>query len=168
MQLHELTTERKNAKGRVGRGIAAGQGKSAGRGTKGQKSRTGYKAPKRIPGMMAASDYRMPKVKGFTSHRAKVAMVTLRSIDHAFAAGETVSPDTLVAKGLIHHYTIAGVKVVATGNLTKKLNFENVKMSKSVAEMTNQPASAKKEAKKEASEEPAEKSAEESAETAAE
>lgn len=139
MQLHQLTTERKNAKGRVGRGIAAGQGKTAGRGTKGQKARTGYKAPKRIPGMMAASDYRMPKRKGFTSHRPAVATVTLRSIDHAYAAGETVSPDSLVAKGLIHGYTVAGVKVIATGKLSKKLIFDRVRLSKAVEQLQNEP-----------------------------
>jgi large subunit ribosomal protein L15 len=133
MQLHELTTPRKNPKGRVGRGIAAGQGKTAGRGTKGQKSRTGYKAPKRLPGMMSASDYRLPKVKGFNSHRPELVTVTLRQLDHAFAQGETVSPDSLVAKKLISHYTVAGVKVLATGTLTKKLKFEAIRMTEAAA-----------------------------------
>jgi large subunit ribosomal protein L15 len=136
MQLHELTTPRKAAKGRVGRGIAAGQGKTAGRGTKGQKSRTGYKAPKRIPGMMSASDYRLPKAKGFKSHRALVTSVTLTQINHSFNDGETVSPDTLVAKNVIKSYTRAGVKLLASGTLTKKLKFEDMLMSEKAAEAT--------------------------------
>lgn len=136
MQLHELTTPRKSEKSRVGRGIAAGQGKTAGRGTKGQKSRTGYKAPKRIPGMMSASDYRLPKRKGFKSHRDVVTSVTLSQLDHAFSDGETVTPDALVAKNVIKSYNRAGVKVLATGKLTKKLKFEEMLMSEKAAEAT--------------------------------
>ncbi len=141
MKLHELTNSNNaSAKGRVGRGIAAGQGKTAGRGTKGQKARTGYKAPKRIPGLMSASDYRLPKRKGFKSVRPEVITVTLRQIDHAFAAGETVSPDTLVEKKVISGYGEGGVKVVAKGELTKKVVFENVAMSKSVTEASTKTA----------------------------
>jgi large subunit ribosomal protein L15 len=135
MQLHELSTPREKPKGRVGRGIAAGQGKTAGRGTKGQKARTGYKAPKRIPGMMSASDYRLPKRKGFTSHRPEVLTVTFVQIEAAYSAGETVSPDTLTEKKIIKGYGKGGVKVVATGKLTKKLTFDGVKMSKVAADL---------------------------------
>lgn len=136
MQLHELTTLRKNSKNRVGRGIAAGQGKTAGRGTKGQKSRTGYKAPKRIPGMMSASDYRLPKLKGFTSHRPTVLIVTLSQLEHSFADGETVNPDSLVAKKILKSYGKGGVKVLASGKLNKKLKFENIVMSAKAAQLT--------------------------------
>lgn len=137
MKLHELSTPRKNAKGRVGRGIAAGQGKTAGRGTKGQKARTGYKAPKRIPGMMSASDYRLPKRKGFTSHRRAVMTVTLRQIEQAFNVGEIVNPDMLVKKNVIKHYGQGGVKILATGQLTKKLTFQNLAMTKTVRDRLN-------------------------------
>lgn len=140
MKLHELSTPREKAKGRVGRGIAAGQGKTAGRGTKGQKARTGYKAPKRIPGMMSASDYRLPKRKGFTSHRPEVLTITFKMIDAAYTAGETVSPDTLVEKKVIKGYGKGGVKIVATGKLTKKLTFDSVKMSKTAAELVEKVA----------------------------
>ncbi len=138
MKLHELTTPRKKAHGRVGRGIAAGQGKTAGRGTKGQKARTGYKAPKRIPGMMSASDYRLPKRKGFTSHRPEVLTVTLRQIDQAYTEGETVTPDTLVEKRVIKGYGRGGIKIVARGKLTKKLTFDKLKYTAKVAELTGQ------------------------------
>lgn len=145
MQLHELSTERKKAQTRVGRGISAGRGKTAGRGTKGQKARAGYKAPKRIPGMMSASDYRLPKRKGFKSHRPEVLTVTFAMIDPAYKAGETVSPDTLVTKGILKGYGKGGVKVVATGALTKKLKFENVKLSAVAAEQIEKAAPAKAE-----------------------
>ncbi len=138
MQLHELTTVRKNAKGRVGRGIAAGQGKTAGRGTKGQKARTGYKAPKRIPGLMSASDYRLPKRKGFQSHRPVVTSVTFRQLEQAFTANEVVSPDSLVAKKVIKGYGRGGVKILATGKLTKKLTFEQVRLSLSAQKQLDQ------------------------------
>lgn len=147
MQIHELATAQTKAKSRVGRGIAAGQGKTAGRGTKGQKARTGYKAPKRLPGMMSASDYRLPKRKGFASHRPEVLTVTFQQIEHAFDNGETVNPDTLVAKNVIKGYGKGGVKLVATGKLTKKLAFESLKMTKAAAEQIQKPA--KSEAKAE-------------------
>ncbi len=146
MLLHDLTTKRKSQKGRVGRGIAAGQGKTAGRGTKGQKSRTGYKAPKRIPGMMSATSYRLPKRKGFTSHRPTVLTVGLRQIDAAYLAGETVTPDTLVQKKVIKGYGRGGVKIVATGQLTKQLKFENVALSKVAAKLIDNQANSKSEA----------------------
>lgn len=135
MRLHELTTTRQKAKSRVGRGIAAGQGKTAGRGTKGQKSRTGYKIPRRIPGMMSVSDYRMPKRKGFLSHHPDVITVTLKQIETAFKAGETVSPDTLVEKRIIKGYGQGGVKIVATGTLTKPLIFDKLRLTKSASEL---------------------------------
>jgi large subunit ribosomal protein L15 len=50
IQLHNLISNNKSANNRVGRGIAAGKGKTAGRGTKGQKSRTGYNIPRRFEG----------------------------------------------------------------------------------------------------------------------
>ncbi len=134
MQLHELTTPRKNAKGRVGRGIAAGQGKTGGRGTKGQKARTGYKIPKRIPGMMSASDYRLPKRKGFQSHRPIVLTVTFTQLEHHFQSGELVTPDVLVKKRVIKGYGQGGVKVLATGKLTKSLKFEKMRFTKPAAE----------------------------------
>lgn len=133
MKLHELTRSTDKAKSRVGRGIAAGQGKTAGRGTKGQKARTGYKAPKRIPGMMSASDYRMPKRKGFTSHRPEVLIVTLGQLEAAFEAGETVTPDRLVEKGILKGYGKGGVKVVATGKLTKSLKVESLRLTAAAA-----------------------------------
>ncbi len=140
MKINELKTAGKlTSKSRVGRGIAAGQGKTAGRGTKGQKARTGYKAPKRIPGMMSASDYRIPKVKGFRSTRPQVITVTLRQIEQAYSAGETVSPDTLVAKKVIVGYSAAGVKIVATGKLTKKVIFEKVALSKTLSKDETKP-----------------------------
>lgn len=150
MKLHELATPRVKAKSQVGRGIAAGQGKTAGRGTKGQKSRTGYKIPRRIPGMMSASDYRMPKRKGFLSHRPTVIVVTLKQIEAAFKAGETVSPDALVEKRIIKGYGQGGVKVVATGTLTKSLVFDKLRLTKSASELiekakvTSQKAETKK------------------------
>lgn len=129
MKLHELSTIRKHAKSRVGRGIAAGQGKTAGRGTKGQKSRTGYKAPKRIPGLMSASDYRLPKRRGFKSSRVRPVTLTLAKVDAAFVAGETVSPKTLAEKGVLKFIGKGGVKVLATGQLTKKLTFEGIALT---------------------------------------
>ena len=75
MKYHELTTTKNKKINRVGRGIAAGQGKTAGRGTKGQGARTGSS---KKPGFAGGSNplmQKLPKLPGFKSHRPKVETV---------------------------------------------------------------------------------------------
>ena len=70
MKLHDLKPApgSRKAKRRVGRGIAAGQGKTAGRGTKGQKARAGGKIPAWVEGGQTPLHQRIPKLRGFTNH----------------------------------------------------------------------------------------------------
>jgi len=58
-----------STKKRVGRGVGTGKGKTSGRGTKGQKSRTGYKIPRLFEGGQTSIIARLPKAKGFSSSR---------------------------------------------------------------------------------------------------
>ncbi|MBI4023218.1 50S ribosomal protein L15 [Candidatus Berkelbacteria bacterium] len=131
--LHQLPklTRRKR---RPGRGISAGQGKTAGRGTKGQKARTGYNIPAGFEGGQSKLYLRLPKRRGLRNQaRATRATVTLRTLEAAYQTGERVSLATLKHKGLISSQA-RGVKVVATGQLTKALKFAGVQFTKSVYE----------------------------------
>jgi large subunit ribosomal protein L15 len=116
MKYHQLQVASTPSRRRVGRGISAGQGKTAGRGTKGQKSRTG--AAKR-PGFEGGQNpllQRLPKLRGFKSHRPAVENVYTGQLE---GLGTTVTNQTLAEAGLISSaYT--RVKLLSKGELTKK------------------------------------------------
>lgn len=123
------STKSKNKK-RLGRGISSGQGKTAGRGTKGQKSRSGYNLPKRFEGGQTPLSMRLPKLPGFKSFKPKAFVVSLDQISLNFKAGETVSKEALLKKGLIEP-KVKSVKVLNNGKLTKKVIFaDDIKISK--------------------------------------
>lgn len=120
-RLHTLTPAHgsRRRRKRVGRGNASGHGTYSTRGMKGQRSRSGGRSGLKKLGMkriIAA----LPKLGGFTSRHPRPAAVTLRVVDQAFQAGDTVSRATLKARGLVP-ITVRAVKIVATGKLTKKL-----------------------------------------------
>lgn len=115
---------------RVGRGNASGHGTYSTRGLKGQKSRSGVSNLKRLG--MKMTLMRTPKKRGFKSLQAKNQVINLEDINNNFKDGQTVSPKTLLKKGLIDTIKI-GVKILGKGNLQAKgLKFEDVKMSESV------------------------------------
>lgn len=121
MKYHELTVTKQKAGKRVGRGIAAGQGKTAGRGTKGQGSRTGSKAK---PGFSGGSNplmQAMPKLPGFRSHRTPHENIYTGQLD-AFA-GKTVNTETLALAGLISGPYV-NVKLICKGDVTKKVTVQ--------------------------------------------
>ena len=103
MKLHELQSPngaRKRRK-RVGRGIAAGQGKTAGRGTEGQASRSGGTKGPYFEGGQLPLVRRLPYKRGFTNiFKVRYAPVNLCRLE-GFATGDEVSPDTLAAAGII-------------------------------------------------------------------
>jgi large subunit ribosomal protein L15 len=128
MKFHELqTTKQKQAK-RVGRGIAAGQGKTAGRGTKGQGARTGSSAK---PGFAGGSNplmQKLPKLPGFKSHR--VAPETIYTGQLEQFSGKTVDANLLAEVGLISNAYVS-VKLISKGDLTKKVTVKLPKASAS-------------------------------------
>lgn len=133
MQIHQLKRTTKLAKNqRVGRG--GKRGTTSGRGTKGQMARSGHKL---YPEMRDAIK-KLPKLRGyrFKSFQAKAAPVNLSSLEMAFTTGAVITPAELVAKKLVK--TVGGripaVKILATGNLTKKLSFSGVTVSASAKE----------------------------------
>lgn len=125
MRLHQLRSPNRKKKKRVGRGIAAGGGKTAGRGTKGQKARTSSgNIPKGFEGGQSPQKLRLPKKKGFWKYpRIVTEIVNLKVIDRKFAEDERVDPKNLVKKGLISSVRNQ-IKILGNGNLNKKLEFD--------------------------------------------
>ncbi|MBE7512995.1 MAG: 50S ribosomal protein L15 [Anaerolineales bacterium] len=119
---------------RVGRGISAGQGKTAGRGTKGQAARTGgVKAPYFEGGQLPLVR-RLPFKRGFTNiFKIYYQVVNVGILNEAFSAGETVTPDTLVTKGLIKD-TDKPIVILGEGDLTLKLAVSAHRFSGSAKE----------------------------------
>lgn len=134
MQLHELTPGyARQSKNRVGRGIAAGQGKTAGRGTKGQKSRSGHNIPRKFEGGQSSLWLRMPKARGFQRHVAPTQIVDRALINSHYTDGETVSPTTLVDKGLVKR-SDQPIKLLGKTPVTVKVTFEDIAESKQPAQ----------------------------------
>lgn len=116
-------------KKRVGRGLSAGQGKTAGRGTKGQKSRSGFNIPRKFEGGQMPFSMRMPKMKGFKSQAARAQVISLDDLSKLYKKGETVSYASLVEKKVIAKGD--KVKVLNNGKLAHNLVIE-VPFSKSI------------------------------------
>lgn len=126
---NELQATANKDKKRVGRGIAAGGGKTAGRGTKGQKSRTGKKIGAMFQGGNGPIARRIPKARGFKTLRTPAQVVYL---DHLNAfAGKTVDNQSLFEAGYIAtpYHT---VKIIARGELTAKVTLKVQAASASV------------------------------------
>ncbi len=118
MKYNELQiSSNKNAK-RVGRGIAAGQGKTAGRGTKGQMSRTGAKKRPGFEGGQNPLMQRTPKLPGFRSVKPKAENVYTGQLEQF--SGKTVDTSVLADKGLVSSPYVR-VKLLVGGELTKKV-----------------------------------------------
>ena len=110
----------KRPRKRVGRGPGSGSGKTAGRGHKGQKSRSGFSRRFGFEGGQMPLVRRIPK-RGFTNiFRTEVQVVNLRDLERVFDAGETVTPEELAERGLVRR-SDGVVKVLGTGSLSKKL-----------------------------------------------
>jgi large subunit ribosomal protein L15 len=107
---------------RRGRGHGSGNGKTAGKGHKGQKARSGAPRPGFEGGQMPLFR-RIPK-RGFTDRNSKIITgVNLYTLEARFNDGEEVTIETLLEKGVIKKVN-DGVKILANGELTKKLNVK--------------------------------------------
>jgi large subunit ribosomal protein L15 len=113
---------------RVGRGSGSGYGTYAGRGIKGQKSRSGGYIRPGFEGGRMPLIRQLPKVRGFKSIYPKALAIQLRVIESKFPTGSLVSPKTLRAEGLIDFLT-APVKIVGKDGISKKYQIKGVKLS---------------------------------------
>lgn len=126
---NELQVSANKDKKRVGRGISAGGGKTAGRGTKGQKARTGKKLRAMFQGGSGPLAQRAPKNRGFKSLKVPAQVVYL---DHLNVfKGKTADNMTMFEAGLIAT-PFHTVKVIARGELTEKVTLKVQAASASV------------------------------------
>lgn len=115
-------------KRRVGRGIGSGMGKTATRGTKGQKARR--QIHPNFEGGQSPIFKRLPVKKGFRNvNHKEFAVVNLDDLENLFKAGDTVNPEALYKIGIVRPAT-DGVKVLAFGELKKKLTVHAHRFSK--------------------------------------
>ena len=133
MQLNDLRPaegSRKSRK-RVGRGNGSGYGTTAGRGSKGQLSRSGGGKGAGFEGGQTPLAMRLPKLPGFKNHnRVEYAPVNVSRLELLYNDGETVDAESLLAKGVIKHDYIP-VKVLGDREITKKLTVKVDKVSAS-------------------------------------
>ena len=134
MKLHELKSAEgsRHVRNRVGRGTSSGNGKTSGRGQKGQKACSGGGVRLGFEGGQTPLFRRLPK-RGFTNvNRKEYAIVNLDVLNR-FEDGAEVTPVTLVEAGLVKNEK-AGIKVLGNGELTKKLTVKAAKFSKAAEE----------------------------------
>ena len=132
MKIHDLRPAEGSTKARkrVGRGIAGGQGKTAGRGTKGQRSRAGASIPAWFEGGQTPLHIRIPKLRGFRNiNDIEYEVVNVGAISAAVEAGRfeviknapvTINPDTLKDAGLVRNGR-KPVKVLGHGDVSARL-----------------------------------------------
>ncbi|MBA4603188.1 50S ribosomal protein L15 [Thermoactinomyces mirandus] len=137
MKLHELkpAAGARKAKKRLGRGISAGQGKTSGRGHKGQNARSGGGVRPGFEGGQNPIYRRLPK-RGFTNpNRVEYAIINMDTLNR-FEEGTVVTPEFLVEKGVLKNLK-GGLKVLGNGELEKKLTVKAHKFSASAIEKIN-------------------------------
>ena len=131
MKYNDLTVNANTRPSRKGRGISAGQGKTAGRGTKGQKARTGHrKMPAGFMGGQRAIMQAIPKLKGFKSLHAKAEVVYTDTLNELSG---NVDNFVLAEKNFISSPYVK-VKVISRGELKSKVALETQFASKSAVE----------------------------------
>jgi large subunit ribosomal protein L15 len=122
----------RHRKVRVGRGMGSKLGKTAGAGNKGQKSRRGYSHRAGFEGGQMPLHRRLPK-RGFSNPFPKSYAIVNVEMLNAFAPGETVTPESLVGRGIIRPKR-DGVKILGDGNLKVALTVQAHAFSKSAQE----------------------------------
>ena len=134
MKLHELKPAEgsRQVRNRVGRGTSSGNGKTAGRGQKGKKARSGGGVRLGFEGGQTPLFRRLPK-RGFTNINRKEYAVVNLDVLNRFEDGAEVTPVALVEAGIVKDAK-AGIKVLGNGTLSKKLTVKAAKFSKAAEE----------------------------------
>lgn len=129
MKIHEIIVDRKAVKKRLGRGIGSGRGKTAGRGTKGQNSRSGGGVPVGFEGGQTKLARRLPKARGFKAQNpTKYQVVNIKDLTRIESA--KIDLTVLQAVGLIRKINHP-VKLLSSGETDKKLTVVVQAASKS-------------------------------------
>jgi large subunit ribosomal protein L15 len=122
----------RHRKVRVGRGIGSKLGKTSGAGNKGQKSRKGFSRRPGFEGGQMPLHRRIPKRGFHNPFSTEFAILNVEMLN-AFAAGETVSPETLAARGIVRHRN-RPVKILGDGNLKAALTVQAHAFSRTAEE----------------------------------
>ena len=134
MKLHELSPvegSKKNSK-RIGRGHGSGWGKTAGKGHKGQKARSGGGVRPGFEGGQMPLQRRIPK-RGFNNIFAKEIVAVNLSALNRFEDGAVVDTQALLDAGIVKN-NFDGIKILGNGNITKKLEVKAAAFSASAKE----------------------------------
>ncbi|KGX85364.1 50S ribosomal protein L15 [Pontibacillus litoralis] len=134
MKLHELKSAEgtRRKRNRVGRGMATGNGKTSGRGHKGQNARSGGGVRPGFEGGQMPLFQRLPK-RGFTNiHRKEFAVVNLETLNR-FEEGTEITPELLLETGVVSKLK-SGIKVLGKGSVEKKFTVKAHKFSASAKE----------------------------------
>ncbi len=131
MKYNDLVVEKNARPSRKGRGISAGQGKTAGRGTKGQKARTGHrKMPAGFMGGQRAIMQAVPKLKGFKSIHPKAEVVYTDRLNELSGKVDNFA----LAEAAMISSPFVKVKVILRGEITNKIDLETQFASKTAVE----------------------------------
>lgn len=136
MNLHSLQNVKgaRHRRKRVGRGHGSGLGKTSGKGHKGQMARSGHKRKEGFEGGQMPFFRSVPR-RGFKNHNRNVfAPVNVGQLDAAFEDGAEVTPAEIEKAGLANGNEFSGVKILATGDVSKKLHVHAHKFSASARE----------------------------------
>ena len=136
MKLHELQPAAGSVKDvkRIGRGHGSGQGKTAGKGHKGQKARSGGSIRPGFEGGQMPLQRRIPK-RGFNNKvfATEYATVNVSELEKRFENGAVVDADALIESGAIKK-VLDGVKILGNGELTKKITVKAAKFTAAAKE----------------------------------
>jgi large subunit ribosomal protein L15 len=127
MKYNELQVDANKSRKRVGRGISAGGGKTAGRGTKGQGARTGKKLAPTFAGGQRSLVAAVPKARGFKSRRTPAQVVYLDTLNAL--KGKTIDNFVLYEEGYVET-PFHTVKVIVRGEITEKVTLHIANISK--------------------------------------
>ena len=130
MKLNEVPSIANKKSKRLGKGIGSGKGKTAGRGHKGQKARSGGGVHIWFEGGQTPLYKRLPR-RGFSNARfaTKYAVVNVSDLNR-FKDGEVVTPELLIESGLVKK-ELNGIKILGNGTLEKKLTVRANRFSSS-------------------------------------
>ena len=132
MMEHQITPPKgaRRARKRIGRGNAAGGGTYAGRGLKGQKSRSGFGLSPGFEGGQLRLIKGLPMTRGFNNKfKTYYSLIKLEDLDQ-FAAGERITPDSLQARGLLRNQR-SPIKILGNGEVSKSLTVAAHKFTQS-------------------------------------
>jgi len=136
-ELHSLKPfqrSRKKAK-RVGRGLGSSHGTYSTRGMKGQRARSGGSSGLKVLGMKPLM-HQTPKNRGFKSIHTKPVVVNVAVLEKNYSAGDTVSPETLIKKGILNEAKVrrGSIKILGEGTCTKKFTIDGCTISATARE----------------------------------